>query len=289
MQPSRRAFLFGKRLPRTPWENFRQRLERAAQGQLHELDAGPPGRARLVPARAEDVRHARALCVEYGVALLLDGTGNTDALAGRAVLQVDPSLLVKRIPGPQAGQFHVEPGCRLGDLAAEGLAQFSDAPADATLAAWLAGAHAWRPGATSESGVVAMDVLLSDGTAETLGAFGHNDLRPLRSATVQRLVPALFQVSASADAAACRQQADWPCRFRLDALLPEPPAGVNLAQLLLGHGGALAWVEGVLLAPGRAPAGMPAAASVPAELAGPVRRLEVRMKDAFDALDLYAP
>ncbi|MBV7484116.1 hypothetical protein KW845_14210 [Bordetella sp. BOR01] len=243
----------------------------------------------MVPARAEDVRHARALCVEYGVALLLDGTGDTDAWAGRAVLQVDPSLLAGRVPGPQAGQWHAGPGCRLGDLADAGLAQFNDAPADTTLAVWLAEAHAWRPGATSDSGIVAVDVLLSDGTAETLGAFGHSDLRPLRSATVQRLVPALFQVSASADATACRQQAGWPCRFRLDALLPEPPADVNLAQLLLGHGGALAWVEGVLLAPGRAPAGVPAAKDVPAELAGPARRLEVRMKDAFDSLDLYAP
>src|SRR3546814_8381256 len=59
-----------------------------------DLEAGPPGRARLVPARAEDVRHARALCVEYGVALLLDGMDQTnDELAGRPVLQVDPSGL----------------------------------------------------------------------------------------------------------------------------------------------------------------------------------------------------
>ncbi|MBO1113354.1 hypothetical protein [Bordetella petrii] len=289
MQPSRRAFLFGRRLPRTPWDTFRQRLERAAQGQVHELEAGPPGRARLVPARAEDVRHARALCVEYGVALLLDGMDQTnDELAGRPVLQVDPSGLAGLEPGPQPRQWLAGPGCPVGALAEVGLEQFRDAPAAITLAAWLAGPHAWPPGATAASGVLGADVLLCDGTAETLGPFGQGDLRPLRSATVQRLVPALFQVSASADAAACRAHADWPCRYRLDALLPAAPADVNLAQLLLGHGGTLAWVEQVLIGPGAPPPAAPAAPP-PAELAGPARRIEVRVKDAFDPLDLYAP
>ena len=289
MQPSRRAFLFGRRLPRTPWETFRQRLERAAQGRVQELDATPPGRARLVPARIEDVRHARTLCMEYGVALLLDGMGDADAWAGRPVLQIDPSGLDTLAPGPVAGQWQAQPGCRLGDLADAGLPQFRDAPAESTLAAWLAQAHAWPPGATAASGLLGVDVLLSDGTAETLGPFGHSDLRPLRSATVQRLVPALFQLSTSTDAAACRQQADWPCRYRLDALLPQPPAEVNLAHLLLGHGAALAWVEGALLGPGQAAGAAPDASSLPAAFTAQARRLDMRMKDAFDPQDLYAP
>ncbi|MBO9355011.1 hypothetical protein GG851_13525 [Bordetella petrii] len=289
MQPSRRAFLFGRRLPGTPWDTFRQRLGRAAQGQLHELEPGPCGRARLVPARVEDVRHARALCAEYGVALLLDGRGDPAALAGRPVLQVDPSSLAELVPGPQPRLWLAGPGCPVAALAEVGLGQFGDAPPGTTLAAWLADAHAWPSGATAASGVLGLDVLLSDGTAETLGPFGQSDQRPLRSATVQRLVPALFQVSTSPDAAACRQRPDWPCRFRLDALLPEPSADVNLAHLLLGHGGALAWIEGALLGPGMAPPSAPASAPLPAELAAPARRIEVRVKDAFDPLDLYAP
>jgi len=287
MQPSRRAFLFGRRVPRTPWDAFRQRLERVAQGRLLASDAAP-GQARLTPARTEDVRHARALCAEYGVAMVLDGVSGADADAGRPVLRLDPSDLAALTPGPQAGQWRAQPGCRLGDLADAGLAQFRDAPAEATLAAWLAQAHAWAPGATAGSGVIGADVLLSDGTAEALGPFGQSDLRPLRSATVQRLVPALFQLSGSPDAAACRAHAAWPCRYRLDALLPAAPAEVNLAQLLLGHGGALAWVEEVLLVSGT-PAPAAPAEPPPADLAGPARRLEVRIKDAFDPLDLYVP
>lgn len=293
MQPSRRAFLFGRRVPRTPWETFRQRLERAAQGPVHELEAGPAGRARLVPARIEDVRHARALCVEYGVALLLDGGADAAGLAGRPVLHVDPCGLDSLVPGPRPGQWLAGPGCTMQTLADAGLEQFRDTPAGTTLAAWLAGPQAWLPGATAASGLLEIDVLLSDGTAETLGPFGQADLRPLRSATVQRLVPALFQVSTSPDAAACRQHFAWPCRFRLDALLPEPPADVNLAQLLLGQGGALAWVERALLesraqAPA-APGAEPRPAAMPAELASAARRLATRVKDAFDPLDLYAP
>jgi len=289
MQPSRRAFLFGRRVPRTPWDAFRQRLERAAPGRLLASDASP-GLARLTPARVEDVRHARALCSEYGVMMVLDGVrdtgGDAHADAGRPVLRVDPSGLAGLAPGPRAGQWRAQPGCRLGELAQAGLAQFRDAPADTTLAVWLAQAHAWASGATADSGVIGVDLLLSDGTAETLGPFGQSDLRPLRSATVQRLVPALFQLSSSPDAAACRAHPGWPCRYRLDALLPAPPAEVNLAQLLLGHGGALAWVEEVLLAAG-APAPAAPGEPPPADLAGPARRLEVRIKDAFDPLDLY--
>src|SRR5690606_6864042 len=146
---------------------------------------------RLVAARLEDVRHAQALCAEYGVALWLDGYADSDP-AGRPVLQVDPAGLVERVPGPRPGQWYAEPGCRLGELAEAGLEQFRDAPPDVTLAAWLAQAHAWPAGATAASGVLSIDVLLSDGTAETLGPFGPSDQRPLRSATVQRLVPALF-------------------------------------------------------------------------------------------------
>ena len=58
-------------------------------------------------------------------------------------------------------------------------------------------------------------------------------------------MPALFQLSTGPDAAACRGGA-WAGRYRLDALRPQAPATVNLAHLLLGHGGTLAWVQEVL-------------------------------------------
>ncbi|MFJ1111633.1 hypothetical protein WLX37_22450, partial [Bordetella bronchiseptica] len=145
------------------------------------------------------------------------------------------------------------------------------------LADWLADSRGWPTGETGASGVLEASVLLADGTAEALGPFGAADVRPLRSATVQRLVPALFQLAGGQDAAACLAQPAWPARYRLDALQPREPAGVNLAHLLLGHDGALAWVESVLLAPAAAPP--PAASgSAPAEAA----RLDARVRALFD-------
>jgi len=90
-------------------------------------------------------------------------------------------------------------------------------------------------------------VLLADGVEETLGAFGETDVQPLRSATVQRLVPALFQLASGGDAFATNDGYHWLGRYRLDALKPVAPGTVNLAQLLLGHGGTLAWLQGAVL------------------------------------------
>ena len=65
---------------------------------------------------------------------------------------------------------------------------------------------------------------------------------------MQRLVPALFQLVGGDLAAACRDGDAWLARYRLDALAPRAPATVNLAHLMLGQGGTLAWVRGVTLA-----------------------------------------
>jgi len=173
------------------------------------------------------------------------------AAAGRPVLRIDPAALdtLSRL----GGRWHAGPGCRVGRLLEAGLTQFQGADPGLTVAAWLAGPHRYLAGATADSGVHEVDVLLADGTIEVLGPFGAADQRPLASATTQRLVPALFQLAGGADAAACLARRRWPARYRLDALRPAGGA-VNLAHLLLGHGGALAWVEGLSLHAMPAPA-----------------------------------
>lgn len=302
MQPARRAFLFGRQRPRTTWEAFIHGLERKVEGRVRH-HAKRPGAATLVPAHRDDARLARALCVEFGVRMSLAGadTNPQEETVGGAVtgpvLEIDPRRLNGLSTDPGGGIL-AEPGCRLADLAAAGLPQFRDAEPDCTLAAWLAVATGWRPGCTSDSGVAAVDVLLSDGTTESLGPFGASDSRPLRSATIQRLIPFLFQLADSADARACRRAEVWPCRYRLDALRPAAHAEVNLAHLLLGHHGELAWIESVLLAPledfasdsgQRAPC--EAARAWPpgeeADTRAMAQRLERQIKRVFDPLDLY--
>lgn len=343
MQSSRRAFLFGRQRPRTSWEAFLQRLTRVVQGPVRNVGGETANRARLLPVHREDVRQARALCAEYGIVLrltepvdagravdatgvrLADATALEEAIVEKQdsstssqsdVLEVDPSRLDTLTHDPERGQWLAQPGCLVGELVRSGLPQFRDAPPEWTLAAWLAASHAWPSGATAMSGVLGVEVLLADGTTEQLGPFGAADVQPLRSATVQRLVPALFQMASSPDATVCRETRQWPCRYRLDALLPAEPAVVNLAHLLLGHGGSLAWVERVTLtsvaslvpqvdtheavdgsaaqSPG-AIAGIapnPPASLVDAPPSGEVRsaarRLQIRIKNAFDPMDLYA-
>ena len=214
--------------------------------------AGAVSQARLRPAREADLQHARALCREYGVTLALAGAGS-DPPAGGQVLWVDPApglAGLTRLPGPLP-VWRAQAGVTLGALAHAGLPQFAHLPDDMTLAAWLAGpaGAATPPGAGFAPGVRAVSVMFGDGIQETLGPFGAADGRPLRSATVQRLVPELFQLCNGKEAELCLAQPLWPARCRLDALRPADPSDVNLARLLAGHGGALAWVESADLVP----------------------------------------
>src|SRR5690606_37286712 len=105
----------------------------------------------------------------------------------------------------------------------------------------------WDTGLTGHSGVVYASVLLADGVLAGLGPFGEQNTKPLEGARLQKLVSSLFQVSASSEAQACYQERRWPARYRLDALRPGDGHTVNLAHLLLGHGGDLGWLEWLVL------------------------------------------
>jgi hypothetical protein len=260
MQPSRRAFLTGRRPTRSAWSLFCERIARARLGDFHdEGEGGGSGRARLTPSVESHAAVALALCREAGVAMVLEGM----AMPPGPVLLLDPSALAGLAPAG-AGGWAVGAGCRVGDLAALGLAQFGQADPALFFSIWLAETGAaWAQGGCADSGIESVSALLADGSAETFGPFGAAATRPLMSATAQRLVPDLFQLAASAEAGACRALARWPARYRLDALLPAPGREVNLAHLFCGHGGALAWIQGAVV---RAPlaAGVPPVSEIAA-------------------------
>ncbi|ANN65716.1 hypothetical protein [Bordetella bronchialis] len=317
MQPSRRAFLLGRSTPRTPWQAFCHSLRRACDGELKLLPASDPDgqgsrmpagasqapQARWTPRTAADVRQARALCAEHGVQLAL--ADSAAAVEGRPVLWVDPRRLdaLVRETGARA-RWRAGPGVTLGALAQAGLRQFAGQEAGRTVAAWLADRHAaaWPAGRADLSGIYAADVLLADGVADTLGPFGADDGWPLRSAALQQLVPTLFRLASGPEAQWCAAQSAWPARYRLDALLPVPPASTNLARMLHGHGGTLAWLESLILEV--PPAGRIAAHGDHAGDAAPAedsettrlppglppaqaRALDRRIKDSFDPAGLF--
>ncbi|MGB7483006.1 hypothetical protein ABRZ04_11125 [Castellaniella ginsengisoli] len=243
---SRRAFLVGRRTERSPWETFISRLRRTAQGAVHDF-ATEAGSARLVPGHMQDVYRARSLCVEHGVTLALDGIPSAARLDEGPVLWVEPGSAIARCErlGPDDPRWFVQPGCLIGDLEQAGLPQFRDQPPHLTVAAWLADRRScdWDCGDTAASGLAHALVLLADGTQANLGAFGVDNRKPLDNLRVQGMIPRLFELSAAPDADTLKAGSLWNGRYRLDALRPASGGTLNLAHLLLGHGGELGWVE----------------------------------------------
>lgn len=243
--PSRRAFLSGRRTERTPWEALLSRLRRGVEGRVFDFST-PAGSARLVPAHMQDVYRARKLCQEYGVTLALDGIPSAALLDDQPVLWVEPGTAMSRHErlGEGDPRWFVQPGCLIGDLEAAGLPQFRDQPPHLTVAAWLADRRGcdWDHGCTAQSGLVHALVLLADGTQANLGAFGVDNRKPLDNIRVQSMIPRLFELHSTLMAARA-DVPEWSPRYRLDALGPADGRNINLAHLLLGHGGELGWVE----------------------------------------------
>lgn len=279
MQSGRRFFITGWRSA-DALAAFEERLARAANGVLTPVASRGGKRWLFVPQDDGDVLLARGLCAEYDVALCLrvhptdglmpgadrhpvpavamgQGGGQvaaiTDAMtdptrASRPSLVVDPAGLqaLKRYGAGAQAVWRAQAGCTLGALAEAGLTQFAGRPAHMTLAQWACGRHDdVRAGETAITGVVGADVLFADGTVETLGGFGANDTRALKSARVQAMVPALFELARSEAACQLRAQPRWLAEARLDALVPVPTQGdddINVARVFLGHQGRYGWI-----------------------------------------------
>lgn len=279
-QPSRRAFLTGRRTPATPWGQFCARLSRTCVGQVRWDQDAQTSLAWLKPARAADVQHAQALCVEFGVQLLLLESEARPDMA-RPILWVDshaPWATLEQVD-PAQGLWRVDAGITLATLHQKGVGIFKDALTDAvtnastdplvdvsrsnqTVAQWFASPFAGNP---MRSGIVQAEVLLADGTLELFGPFGASASKPLRSMSVQQKIPKLFELAQSAQATLCAQSERWPARYRLDALLPRSGDSLNLSWLFLGHGGSLGWLQTLWL---KAPGGVESAEPVSACGAG---------------------
>jgi len=298
---SRRAFLTGRRTAQTPWQAFCQRVQRSVAGDF--LDYGfhdGEGSARLIPGDAADVHRARAACAEFGVALALEGLNQPAAHTRQSVLWLELGRNFSQVQRLQddPGKWFVQAGCTLGELAAAGLPQFASLPGYTAVAAWLADRsyQAWKPGRTHLSGVVHARFMLADGSAASLGWFGESNRQPLDSLTLQRLIPSLFQLIGLPESRACLAAGNWPARYRLDALSPEAGHTVNLAHLLLGHGGDLAWLEWVVIDEAAlAPAVDPDPAgfslqrqAADTELAAQAAELDSRVKALFDPQGLFS-
>lgn len=248
-QPSRRAFLTGRRTSATPWGQFCARLSRTCVGSVNWDQENQSTQAWLKPARPVDVLHAQALCRELGVQLiLLSSEAYPDP--GRPILWVDSRAEWAQLElvDATAGLWRADAGVTLWTLHQQGVGIFSDTfdatHAHQTLAQWFASPF---EGLLTHSGIVQAEVLLADGTLEMLGPFGAAGSRPLKSLSLQKKIPTLFELAQSPQAALCAQYENWPLRYRLDGLMPQSGDSLNLAWLFQGHGGSLAWLQALWL------------------------------------------
>lgn len=270
----------GRRTPATPFEQFCARLARTCLGSVRtepsNAAVAQAPQAWLVPVRQEDVAHARALCQEYRVALRLAGDPRPTARA-QATLWVSPQTegATFSLVDAQAGLWRADAGCTLAKLRETGVLAGLNLSPELTLAQWFAwpetlpsvlpgaalrdedrargqpSASGGREGACEPGAVMLqalqrverVEVLLADGTLEVLGPFGASAQAPLRSLTMQRLVPKLFELAGSEAAQDCAQMTPWPACYRLDALMATAAHEPNLAQVFFGHQGRLGWVQ----------------------------------------------
>lgn len=249
---SRRAFLRGRRLPQTPWEQFCQRLRRTVASEFIEYQAeGDVGSGRVTVQDATDIHHVRALCREYGVVLCLEGLSMPARYRGRAVVWVRLGKGLSRLGriDDTSNRWFVQPGCTIKALCDAGFQRLERLPRNMTVAAWLADRTLsdYAIGCTARSGLEHVSLLLGDGERVHLGPFSVDNTKPLDGLRLQQLVPQLFRLASSAEARVCQDMGFWPGRYRLDALMPVSGAAQNLAHLCLGHGGDLGWVEWAVL------------------------------------------
>ena len=189
MQPSRRAFLLGRRPVQTPWARFIQRLTLLCQGAVRDLgEAGADGRAAGWRPRAgrPGPRPGAVRRVRRG-----PGAGRRGGNRRWSRCGWIPRTSAAWPAWPETPRWRAQPGVPLAVLAQAGLRQFDGLPGAMTLAEWLAAPAACRRDAARSPGSWRPTWCWPTGWRKPWGLLASDG--PLRSATLQRLVPALFQ------------------------------------------------------------------------------------------------
>ena len=260
--------------PATARSRLAQRLRRRVRGAVL-ADAFDRGRyatdasiyqidpvAVVVPVDEEDAIEAIALAAEMRVPVLPRGAGTSQCgqTVGEALV-VDASRHLDRVIAvdAQAMTAEVQPGITLDALNARLRPLGLWFPVDVSTSAQATlGGMAGNNSCGSRSiaygnmvhNVIGIDAVLADGTREHFGPFGVDGARPLSGGRSARLVSRLHEIGARE-----RDEIEraWPRVLRrvggynLDVFHPvsERPytadGSVNLAHLLVGSEGTLAW------------------------------------------------
>lgn len=246
--PSRRAFFGGRPPELSAWDQCIQQLQRRTQAKLRVLEQGEEQAVLTVQVIA-DLHHARQLCHVFGVSLYLWGTKFDAYDMIESVVWIDMSELDQLMPiDEKENHWFMQGGVRLEQLKGVGFDALKTLPDKLMIANWLADAqyHRYPLAHLSYSGLIHASLLMADGSVSSLGAFGAKNTKPLNTATLRQIVPKLFQLASSEIASELLSKPYWLGRYRLDIFHAQNQA-LNLAHLLLGHGGDLGILEWVVI------------------------------------------
>jgi FAD/FMN-containing dehydrogenase/Fe-S oxidoreductase len=229
----------------------------------------------VIPATVDDAAEAVRVCAERGVPLLARGGGTS--LAGQCtnravVVDVSRSCCAVREVDAAGGRCVVEPGITVDDLNAR-LAPtgwfFAPDPATSRHACIggcignnAAGARSVRYGRTSES-VLAVEACLADGSRVWFGENGHSPIHQGGGLSSPRQLATAVSEIVQRHERLIRERFPKTIRrnagYGLDMILAQLDAGVaseavNLAPLLCGSEGTLAFTLGAELKLHRIPA-----------------------------------
>ncbi len=264
-----------------------QRLRRVLRGEVL-FDAASRGRYAtdasiyqvdpvgvVVPADEVDVLAALELARELRIPVLPRGAGTSQCgqTVGEALV-IDVSKHLRKLVAFDAAAMtaEVQPGMVLDDLNAFLRPHGLWFPVDVSTSAQATiGGMAGNNSCGSRSiaygnmvhNVLGIDAVLADGTAQHFGPFGTNSTLRLDSGRIGRLVARLFEI---AERERDEIERRWPTVMRrvggynLDVFHPRSvrpytdDGSVNLAHLLVGSEGTLAWFNRLKLKLARLPA-----------------------------------
>jgi len=294
---SRRAFLTGRPMPHADVQALLRLTQSMPGARFDPGDGAVAPVAWVSPADANQVRMLFQWCAQFKLQLVPAGVsgGLDDALEHDSprdlISRVDPTtpticVDVRRhladLTSSENGRlWRAGPGCTIGGLPAaiaDELLSHPHAHPGQTLAAWFA-----RSGRSRH--LQSVDVMLSDGSRERFGQMGAGGVPCVHSPMAKRLIPVLFQMLCEPLMQSWCASDVWPARYRLDALRVDHRRAPDMARLLAGSRGTLAWVEQFTF--DATPPGQAAAAEMQSGGDSRAVALEQRIKALFDPSSVF--
>lgn len=244
----RSFFRVGQGAPLTAWEDFCYRLQKTLNIPLNIVSDGDFCAAEMCIDHLAHIQLIHRCCKGYNVGVALHGFASAETVMARHMLFVAFSDGLNGIEPVGEHACIVQPSVLVGDLLEKGYRQFARVPPETKVVEWFADPayHDCRPLHDVFSGVESISATFSDGSQAVIGQLYDPNQYVQADGFLGHCVVELFELLADADVEKQLQSDYWCCDYRIDAL-SKRAVGMNLARVLLGHQGRLAWVQQLLI------------------------------------------